>query len=272
MENIIEFLGRTPLFSELPRTVMKDIAGKLEKCVLEKGELLFQQGAEGDSLYILSNGSVKVFADKKKGEEPWSIQYGPGVFLGEMAIIEQKPRSASVAALEPVELFKLKKEDFLDLLEKQPAFALGMMRSLAARLRFASVCLTKSIEWSKHIAAGRYNFAIKEIKSATTAIPGVAPPEDAKVERYLSYFSHMVEGVKQREDALREAVCRLRVKVDNAKRVRHVSEITDTDYFRRLKETREKKSRSAKPRGAYIRIPLNVNGARKNPDQTRQVI
>ncbi len=101
METIVKFLGRAALFSDLPGEVLANLAATMETRVLEKDEMLFRQGTHGDSLFIVTKGSVKVFVDNEVGEEPWSIQYGPGSLIGEMAIIEQKPRSANVAAVTP---------------------------------------------------------------------------------------------------------------------------------------------------------------------------
>ncbi len=109
MTAMLETLKRVPLFLELPTEVLADLSGKLVEHKIQKGEILFRQGSVGDSLFIITKGRVRVFIENGMEGELTLILFGPGEFIGEMAILEQKPRSASVAAQDSVEVLELKR-------------------------------------------------------------------------------------------------------------------------------------------------------------------
>ncbi len=236
MTAILEALKQIPIFFDLPEEVLADLSEKIVEHKIEKGDVLFRQGSIGDSLFIITKGRVRIFIENGMEGDLTLILFGPGEFIGEMAILEEKPRSASVAALDSVEVLELKREDFLDVLRAQPVLAIGMMHSLAARLRFTSTYLTKSMDWTRQIAAGDYNSAIEQIQSAKSGVTDIGLSDEDKANKFISSFFQMVEGVKKREETLKDTVQMLRIEIDEVKRDRQVSEITETEYFKRLKD------------------------------------
>jgi CRP/FNR family transcriptional regulator, cyclic AMP receptor protein len=123
-------LGRVPLFAGISEDSMArlaDVAGELE---FPAGQHIVTQGQVGSGLYIILEGSVRVFRGSTE-----IARLGPGEFFGELSVIDQRPRMASVEALEDTRCLALASWDLLRLLETDPALSLNLIRGLAGRLR-----------------------------------------------------------------------------------------------------------------------------------------
>ncbi len=98
---------------------------------LQPGQILFKEGDESASMYVVRRGTLSIRSGRIVYEE-----VGPGGIVGEMGIVERlMPRSAMVYALTDCELIEINEEQFLHLVEQRPAFALMVMRILSRRLR-----------------------------------------------------------------------------------------------------------------------------------------
>lgn len=101
-----------------------------ERRLLEAGEPLFFEHKSGDEMYVVIRGRIDIVTYGKELE-----QVGPGGMLGEMALIDEGPRSAAAIAAERSEVAVIPRALFLTLVRDEPGFALHVMRVLAARLR-----------------------------------------------------------------------------------------------------------------------------------------
>ena len=110
MDYIMQSLKSLSLFADLSEDSLHQLAHKLEEQTLPAGHVLFHRGDLGDSLYLVRNGRVKVYVENLHGEELVLNQFGAGESFGEMAIVDQRPRSASAKTLEPSTLLKLERE------------------------------------------------------------------------------------------------------------------------------------------------------------------
>jgi signal transduction histidine kinase len=103
----------------------------------EPGEVLIQEGDEGDVAYLIWSGRVVVY--KGELESPSVIGYrGAGEIIGEMALLENRPRSATVVALNNLRLLRITRVDFLKILQSSPGIGVNIMEVLSARLRAAN--------------------------------------------------------------------------------------------------------------------------------------
>ncbi len=126
----------SPFLRQLATAGREVLAELMEEQAYQQGDIIFQEGEAGDAMYIIWSGRVAVV----KGDfaAPIVLGYrGPGEAIGEMALLEDRPRSASVVALEDMRLLRIKRKDFEQLLQRNPAVGMGILGTLSARLRAA---------------------------------------------------------------------------------------------------------------------------------------
>jgi CRP/FNR family transcriptional regulator, cyclic AMP receptor protein len=126
------WLGRVQLFHGASPTSIDRLAEVTGEIDFPAGRHIVQQGMVGNGLYILVSGTARVV----QGDDLLA-RLGPGDFFGELAVIDQMPRTASVVAEEPVTCLALASWDLIALLEQDPHLALNLLRELALRLRAA---------------------------------------------------------------------------------------------------------------------------------------
>ena len=129
-ENKTSALATVPLFAGITDESMARLAAVTGELQFEPGQFVVVQGQVGTGLYVIVEGSVRVV----RGSDELA-QLGRNDFFGELSVIDQMPRSASVQAIEPTRCLALASWDLLDLLESDPKLALNMIRALAARIR-----------------------------------------------------------------------------------------------------------------------------------------
>jgi MFS family permease len=104
----LDVLGRLPLFAPLPPTVLERLASSVAELHVEPMAEVVTQGAAGDRFYVIRSGRATVEIDDAETGE-----LGPGDFFGEIALLRDVPRTATVRALEPLDLYALERDDFL---------------------------------------------------------------------------------------------------------------------------------------------------------------
>ena len=127
---LLQILSKIDLFSFFSGEELAAFLEKARETQMVKGEILFREGDSGQEMYIVLRGMVKVF----RGNRVIDI-VKPGDYLGEMAIIENQPRSASVAAMEDSLLLLVPLAVFQEYFSRQPKSLVAMMRTLSQRVR-----------------------------------------------------------------------------------------------------------------------------------------
>jgi CRP/FNR family cyclic AMP-dependent transcriptional regulator len=125
-----DLLRLVPLFNGLTEGSFEAVAKLASEAEYAIGEELVRQGAPGDSFFIMVNGRARVDRDGKTLGE-----LGPGDFLGEIALIDGSPRTATVTALDPIQAFVIQRDGFLELIDRIPAFRLDVLSCLSQRIR-----------------------------------------------------------------------------------------------------------------------------------------
>jgi CRP/FNR family cyclic AMP-dependent transcriptional regulator len=125
----VQALKRAPLFDGLSRKELAQLARVSEDIEVGPGTVLTKEGDIGHEFFVIVDGKVKI---TRRGRRV-SIR-GGGDFVGEIALIEDVPRTATVTAETPVRLFVLTRRDFRHLLDEQPTVERKVMRVLARRL------------------------------------------------------------------------------------------------------------------------------------------
>jgi CRP/FNR family transcriptional regulator, cyclic AMP receptor protein len=131
----VDALGRCRLFAGMGPEALRAMARTLRARRFRRGEVLFHEGDPGDALFVVASGAVKVVVPSEDGEEAILATLRRGDFLGELALLDGAPRSASAIALEPTEALALPRDQFLGLVATEPAIRDALMASLAGELR-----------------------------------------------------------------------------------------------------------------------------------------
>ena len=133
-----QFLARTPLFAKLSAAECGVLAGFLESKSLVAGGVLFSQGDFGDAMYVVKQGALEILKSDVFGAMRVA-EVRPGSLVGEMALVEDKPRSADVRASENSRLLVLSRSAYAELKKAQPQVATKfqdeLLQLLSARLR-----------------------------------------------------------------------------------------------------------------------------------------
>lgn len=132
------------LFRELPRRTIEDVARLAHRRSLEAGAMIFSQGDEGDSLYGVASGHVRIFNADDKGHEVSLNMLGPGDTFGEIALLDGLPRTASAMAVEKSRLVVIPRAEFIKHLERDLGLAMHLMKLLCERLRWVSNLIEES--------------------------------------------------------------------------------------------------------------------------------
>ncbi|HED10115.1 MAG TPA: cyclic nucleotide-binding domain-containing protein [Caldithrix abyssi] len=136
----IDQLRKIPLFSTVGDDELELIAESLTTEVISSGTRIIKEGDEGNSFYIIKEGTVKVCAQiEGENEEIILTRLKAGDHFGEMALISGEPRSASIYATTDVVLWKLEKDVFDDLILQNPGITLTLTHLLTQRLKSANI-------------------------------------------------------------------------------------------------------------------------------------
>lgn len=161
-----------PLLSGLKDTVLHELAAMAHWSRHEPGEILIQQNRNADAVYFLVTGFAKVFrgespgpsvVEERRSRPRQSVMVsllGPGQLFGEMSFLLGVERTASVIALTPCELISLPGQRFMEIMQRDPAFAMAMSRELARRLLVSN----RQLELMRGDVGGRIHALLRECR------------------------------------------------------------------------------------------------------------
>ncbi|MEN3044814.1 MAG: cyclic nucleotide-binding domain-containing protein [Candidatus Hydrothermales bacterium] len=130
---MINILKNVTLFNGLKEDQLSRILENLETRNYEKGEVIFEEGSPGNTLFIIERGKVEVRL--KRGDLVLVLaELDDGSFFGELSLISDMPRSATCTAIKESSLYVLKREDFWKIVEKDPRIGVIVLRNLASEL------------------------------------------------------------------------------------------------------------------------------------------
>ena len=131
----LDFLRNVSLFESLDQQELEALSDVTFTRTFSKDNVIILAEEEGDTLFILKNGQVKVSIVSEEGREVILSLLGPGSVFGELSLLDGKPRSANVVATEETDLLMLRRADFLQLIYKTPQIATALLAELATRMR-----------------------------------------------------------------------------------------------------------------------------------------
>ena len=126
---------KTPLFSGLDEAAAASLRASMNLIKLKKGQVLFREGDDGDHLYIVSSGKVKLGTKASDGRENLLMILGPGDMFGELSLFDSGPRTASAIAVTDSKILALGQEKVIPWVREHPQVSLQLLARLASRLR-----------------------------------------------------------------------------------------------------------------------------------------
>ena len=225
------FLRNVSVFTTLPDSALAELMPLLRPLLVPAGTTIVTRGELGECMYIIVDGKVRVH----DGELRFNV-LGAGEVFGEIALLDQAERSASVTAEVDTLLYRLDQRALTELMRRQPAIAQGMIPVLSRYLRglvrdmaddFAYMQqFAPIIRAAQAIEAGTYQEDMLDAVAQRTDAPG----------QLARVFQQMARQVQAREAQLRQQVADLQIRIDKGQYTQQAEVITETDYFRNLQQ------------------------------------
>ena len=127
-------LSRVPLFAKLDTAKLKLIAFTSEQLVLQDQDYLFYRNEPSDSVFLILDGLLDVMHEREDGGSDAILQLGQNSLIGEMGVISNAPRSASIRSAGDSKVLKIEADTFMNLLSENPSMSLHVMRELTYKL------------------------------------------------------------------------------------------------------------------------------------------
>jgi len=162
------------LLAGLSPQQLEGVAERLRPARYRAGERIYEQGSEGNVLYLIESGEVRVLREVEGMSIPLAT-LGSGDFFGEMALLNNTPRSATIEAVSDVDLWVLNKDDFETLLLRYPSLAVNLSRGLSRRLGNADLKLVHSLRGVERVAEAAPAPAIPVTRPRVEVPPIVRP-------------------------------------------------------------------------------------------------
>ncbi len=150
LKSEMDLLRSVPIFAGIEPSRLKLIAFTADSIAYRAGQALVRQGQPGDAAYVLVEGKAEVSVETESGDYVVAT-LGPGDVVGEISILCDSPRTATVTASTDVSALRVRKDSFLQLLRQFPEIAAEVMRSLAERLTHTNEELVRA----RNLAASR---------------------------------------------------------------------------------------------------------------------
>jgi uncharacterized membrane protein len=159
-----DLLRSIPLFEGLEEDDLVALSATLVPCQFRAGTMIFAQGDRGDSMYIVQSGDVNIHLPGDESRRISLKDIARGEFFGELALFDDKPRSASALATNDTVLLELQRETLENYLDKRPRAAMAILRTMSERLRETNTMLSaraaknvdeefeKNLSWSDRLA------------------------------------------------------------------------------------------------------------------------
>ncbi len=133
--DVVELLGRVPVFSTLERADLERIAEVSVPRSFEPGQAVFREGDSSDTCYVVREGHARAIRTHGDGRTITLATFGPGDIFGELAMFEDERRSATVEAIEPMSVVGVLGPDMRRLMAEHPQIAMRLVVALGRRLR-----------------------------------------------------------------------------------------------------------------------------------------
>ncbi|MCD4739518.1 MAG: cyclic nucleotide-binding domain-containing protein [Anaerolineae bacterium] len=137
LDKTMSALGRASLFQSLSKRQLGRLSERFVEREYEAAEVIVSQGKGGEGFFVIVTGGAKVVRETLDGDKVVVNEFAAGDYFGELALLDEGPRTASVVATAPTSCLVLTRWDFLGLLKNDAAIAVAILQELAKRFRLA---------------------------------------------------------------------------------------------------------------------------------------
>ena len=200
-------LEHSKLFQQLGPDKIALAQSAAREMTFTPGQEIFKEGDAGDGVYVVKDGWVEISGDIGRGSRHVFSRVGPGEIFGEMAVLEDKPRSASAIAREGAQVYFIPRSAILKLVEQSPALAMGLLRQISSRLReFDRQYLREALQAERLSVLGRFaRSIIHDLKNPLNIIGLTA--EVAGMERSTPEVRKQAVGtIRQQVDRISDLI------------------------------------------------------------------
>lgn len=213
-------LESVPLFRNLTPAEMQDLRAIAREQRFTAGARVFGEGDPGDCVYIVGDGLVEISGLVGEGVRRVFSQLGAGEIFGEMAVVEQRPRSATATALKETGVYCIQRDEMLVLLQRSPTLAFNVLQEISHRLReFNKRYLREVVEAERLAVLGTFARSIVHdlktpltiitLSAETVSLPTALPEKRAQAQERISnqirrinnMIGDIVEFTRGRQDA-----------------------------------------------------------------------
>jgi CRP-like cAMP-binding protein/RsiW-degrading membrane proteinase PrsW (M82 family) len=213
-----ERLHRIEIFKNVSLANLENLSRAISVQTTGDGQVLFDEGDEGDAMYLIEEGQIGIYVKDRTGQEKLLRTFQPGGVVGEFALLDGQPRSARAQASGQARVLALQREVFTMFIQSRPQVVLAMLQYLAEKVRYTTQSVEASVSWMTRIGQGDYQ-AITETSTGTAPAQGAAAvpdgsaapvaglePADISEETpslFESMFSRAAAALQQREDRIK---------------------------------------------------------------------
>jgi CRP/FNR family transcriptional regulator, cyclic AMP receptor protein len=137
-------LAKIPLFESLTKDDIVALSTHVEEIVYEAGAVVFRQGEEGSSLFVIEDGSVEISHGEGSGHIVLATLFA-GQYFGELSLFDGAPRSATATAVTKTGVIRLDRDDLVDFVNRNPAAALRIIAEMGGRLRQTNELMSRQV-------------------------------------------------------------------------------------------------------------------------------
>ncbi len=221
LSELAERLKRIEIFRNVSLANLENLSRAITGQTFEDGHVLFNQGDEGNAMYLIEEGCVDIYVMDRSQRERMLRRFEAGEVVGEFSLLDGQPRSARAQANGRIRILALQREVFTMFIQSRPQVVLAMLQYLAGKVRYTTESVETGVEWMTRIGQGDYQVTAQsvaetvptdlfaqpsaEIEMPEETLVGLEPAEISQETPSLvsGIFSRAAEVLQKREDSIR---------------------------------------------------------------------
>lgn len=175
LEELGARLKKIEIFANVDLADLENLSRAIVERPYDDRDRLFKQGDDGDAMYMIEDGAINIYVDDGSGKEKYIRTYKAGAVVGEMALMDGQPRSATARAHGGARVLVLRRQHFMMFVNSRPRVMMAVMEFLAERVRYTTTVVEDAIDRASAIAQGDYEKCLQWAPEAPTPAAPALP-------------------------------------------------------------------------------------------------